>query len=82
MAEGPTENWSRENYVRSNRANEFKIFDQMVIKYLSQGLEISQEWKDYGQALRDMTKDCDDTKVELVNNVWKIHWPKRPDETE
>ena len=80
MAEGPTENWSRENYVRSNRANEFKIFDQMAIKYLSQGLEIPQEWKDYGQALRDMTKDCDDSKVKNVNGMWTIFWPKRPDE--
>jgi hypothetical protein len=79
MAEGPTEHGSKENYVRFNRPNEFKIFDQMVIKYLSQNLEIPQEWKDYGQALRDMTKDCDDSKVEEVNNVWLIHWPTKPE---
>jgi len=80
MAEGPSPNWSRENYVRANRDNEFKVFDQMAMKYLSQGLEIPQEWKDYGQALRDMTKDCDDSKVENITGMWTIHWPKRPDE--
>ena len=55
MAEGPTEHGSRENYVRYNRPDKFKICDQVGMKYLSQGLEIPQEWKDYTQALRDMT---------------------------
>ena len=78
MAEGPTEHGSRENYVRYNRPDKFKICDQVGMKYLSQGLEIPQEWKDYTQALRDMTKDCDDSKVEDVNGVWIIHLPTEP----
>ena len=64
---------TKENYVRANRDNEFKEFDKIAIKYLSQGLEIPEKWKNYGQALRDMTKDIDDSKVELVGNTWIIH---------
>ena len=70
---------TKENYVRGNRDNEFKQFDKIAIKYLSQGLEIPEEWKAYGQALRDMTKDIDDSKVGLVGDSWIIHWPKKPE---
>ena len=56
-----------------------KQFDKIAIKYLSQGLEIPEEWKAYGQALRDMTKDIDDSKVGLVGDSWIIHWPKKPE---
>ena len=70
---------TKENYVRANRPNEFKEFDKIAIQYLSQGLEIPDEWKVYAQALRDMTKDIDDSKVELVDNSWQIHWPKKPE---
>ena len=70
---------TKENYVRANRDNEFKEFDKIAIKYLSQGLEIPEKWKNYGQALRDMTKDIDDSKVELVGNTWIIHWPTKPE---
>jgi len=70
---------TKENYVRANRPNEFKEFDKVAIQYLSQGLEIPEEWEVYSQALRDMTKDMNDSKVELVGGVWTIHWPVKPE---
>ena len=69
---------TRENYVRANRATYFKDFDAVAMRYLTKGEEIPDEWKAYGQALRDMTEDCDDSKVSLVGNSWQIHWPQVP----
>ena len=70
---------TKENYIRANRPDKFKEFDQISMKYLSQGLEIPEEWKVYGQALRNMTKDVDDSKVELIDRAWTIHWPTKPE---
>ena len=67
----------KENYIRANRQNEFKYFDAIAIRYLSQGLEIPSEWKVYATALRNMTDNVDE-KVELLNGMWVVHWPPQP----
>lgn len=66
------------NYVRANRASKFKVFDAIAIRYLSQGLEIPANWQEYATNLREMTENIDDSKVELVDQMWLIHWPPEP----
>jgi hypothetical protein len=72
-----TDDASKKQLVRKERALLFKEFDAIAIKHLSTSTEIPTEWATYGQALRDLTN------LECINNIdddfFEITWPTKPE---
>lgn len=56
---------------RNLRDKLLEICDWRVIKAAETGIPESQEWKDYRQALRDVTTQ--------PGFPWEINWPKAPE---
>jgi len=67
--------------IRDQRDRHFKYFDAVAIKYLSQGLDIPAEWRTYGEALRNLTDDVDNT-TRITEGLLDIIWPEKPKEGE
>lgn len=55
--------------IRNMRNELLANSDIYVIRSVESGTEISQEWKDYRQALRDVTTQ---------ESPWFIVWPEKP----
>ena len=65
-------------FIRIHRARYFQEFDAKAIQYLSQGLEIPNEWLVYGAELRDLTNDIN-TTTRMIEGQLEIIWPVKPD---
>ena len=55
--------------VRSIRNDKLSKSDVQIIRAFEDGTEIPQEWREYRQALRDITNQ---------ENPWYIEWPAEP----
>jgi hypothetical protein len=56
--------------VRAQRNKELDKYDYVIVRYLERGVEIPQEWRDFRQALRDLTSQ--------QNFPWEVVYPQAP----
>lgn len=65
--------------LRLAREDLFKVCDGVTMKALSMGVQISQDWKDYMQALRDLPESADPRLDENGNLIMdSVNWPVQP----
>jgi hypothetical protein len=65
--------------LRLAREDLFKVCDGVTMKALSMGVQVSQDWKDYMQALRDLPESADprlDENGILITD--SVNWPVQP----
>lgn len=56
--------------LRAIRDNKLRNSDKIVVQVLEQGGAISEQWKNYRQALRDLPQNTEDPRA--------ISWPQEP----
>lgn len=62
--------------LRLERDRRLSEVDWVVVRAVSQGISLSQEWNDYMQALRDLPQN---SNPELNNGqLINITWPEKP----
>lgn len=67
--------------LRRLRDDRMREVDWVIMRSVRTGEPISQEWKDYMQALADITKDL--TGITMSgNSLFNVKWPTRPDGVE
>lgn len=59
-----------ETEIRDTRDKKLEQTDWVAVKAFEEGISISQEWKDYRQALRDITAQAD--------FPYTVSWPAEP----
>jgi len=65
--------------LRLAREDLFKVCDGVTMKALSMGVQVSQGWKDYMQALRDLPESADPRLDENGNLIMdSVNWPIQP----
>ena len=65
--------------IQMERIMAFQEFDAKIIQFLSSGETIPDEWKVYGQALRDMTKNLDSVSVNSETRTIEVKMPTKPE---
>ncbi|SVB27884.1 uncharacterized protein METZ01_LOCUS180738 [marine metagenome] len=65
--------------IRMERERAFQEFDAKIIQFLSNGETIPDEWKLYGQSLRDMTKDLDTVSINPNTRTIEVKLPTKPE---
>lgn len=63
--------------LRRQRDARMREVDWVTLRALRTGESIPQEWKDYMQALADITKTC--TPRFVSGELLGVTWPERPD---
>ena len=66
--------------IQMERITAFQEFDAKIIQFLSSGKKIPNEWKVYGQELRDMTKNLDLVSVNSETRTIEVKMPTKPSE--
>jgi hypothetical protein len=64
------------NRLRAERDLRMRAVDWVTLKSIRTGQPMSQAWKDYMQALADITEQ---TPVIGPDRILQINWPTRPD---
>jgi hypothetical protein len=72
------EDIEKKGKIQRSRLNAFREFDAKIIQFLSNGETVPDEWKVYGQALRDMTKNLDLVSVNQDTKTIEVEMPTKP----
>lgn len=70
--------------LRRERDKEMEFCNWRVIKAVSMGEELPQEWKDYMQALRDLPQNTNPDQIRMRDDDYKlidrssVNWPTPP----
>ena len=64
--------------LRLERNRRLVETDWMALNDVSQGAEVSAEWKTYLQALRDLPATAE-PKLDNVGNLTNVSWPEVPE---
>jgi len=59
-------------FIRSQCVERLAATDYIVLKAQETGVSVSDPWKTYRQALRDLYNLID------VPNIWNVEWPQKP----